>query len=209
MEEKQIEILKIATDEFATNGFYQTKTDIIAEKANVSKGLVFHYFKTKKNLYNETIKEAMIQLEKAMNEWEPPVNNLLDLFDYSLKKKMELTKSHQFELQLVLDAYNHLDQFSEEVSRAINDYFERVNKVNYEMVAIIIRKLPLKNGVFEEDVIKLVLMIFNQIELDVKKTIEYENVIDPRLFDQVMFDARKQLSILENGFLRENRNFSR
>ncbi|MFW7432062.1 TetR/AcrR family transcriptional regulator [Vagococcus carniphilus] len=209
MEEKQIEILKIATEEFATNGFYQTKTDIIAEKANVSKGLVFHYFKTKKNLYSETIREAIVQLEKAMNEGEYPTNSLIDLFDYSLKKKFELAKSHQFEMQLILDVYSHLEQLPEEMNQEIDDYLERVNKASYEMVATIVRRLPLKNGIFEEDVVKLVLMIFNQIELDAKKTMEHEIVTNLRFFDQVMFDARKQLSILETGFLRENRNFSR
>ena len=209
MEEKQIEILKIATEEFATNGFYQTKTDIIAEKANVSKGLVFHYFKTKKNLYSETIREAIVQLEKAMNEGEYPTNSLIDLFDYSLKKKFELAKSHQFEMQLILDVYSHLEQLPEEMNQEIDDYLERVNNASYEMVATIVRRLPLKNGIFEKDVVKLVLMVFNQIELDAKKTMEHEKVTNLRFFDQVMFDARKQLSILETGFLRENRNFSR
>ena len=72
MEDKQLDILRVATEEFATNGFYKTKTDTIAEKAGVSKGLIFHYFKSKKNLYSEAVFTAIRELERLFDYREFP-----------------------------------------------------------------------------------------------------------------------------------------
>ncbi len=51
-QEKTIEnIVKAATKLFAKNGFERTSTESIAKEAGVSQGIIFHHFKTKKNLF--------------------------------------------------------------------------------------------------------------------------------------------------------------
>jgi DNA-binding transcriptional regulator YbjK len=45
-------ILAAAEIEFATNGFVATRTESIAARANVVKGLIFHYFKSKEGLFS-------------------------------------------------------------------------------------------------------------------------------------------------------------
>jgi len=50
-EEKRERILGAAIAEFA-KGFKQASTDNIVRAAGISKGLLFHYFGTKENLYN-------------------------------------------------------------------------------------------------------------------------------------------------------------
>jgi AcrR family transcriptional regulator len=44
-------ILKTATRLFARQGFDRTSTATIADEAGVSQGILFHYFKTKENLF--------------------------------------------------------------------------------------------------------------------------------------------------------------
>jgi AcrR family transcriptional regulator len=63
-------ILLAAFEEFAENGYLLASTNSIMKKADVSKGLIFHYFKNKKNLY----------LECA----ESVVNNIFDRVKISL-----------------------------------------------------------------------------------------------------------------------------
>lgn len=209
MEDKQLDILKIATREFAINGYYKAKTDIIAEEAKVSKGLVFHYFKSKKNLYIETIRESVKTLDNAFDESEFPQDSLVDLFDYSLKKKYEISRTHQDQMQLMLEVYSNLDHLPEELNQEITEYIEKVKMDNYEMVARIIRRMPIKNGVREEDVISLVVSLFNQLEIEAKESVKEQEVKDLSFFDQQVTDAKRKISILENGFLRVNKNFSR
>lgn len=50
-EEKRNKIIKAALEEFANNGYEKASTNRIVEKAEISKGLLFHYFKNKKRLY--------------------------------------------------------------------------------------------------------------------------------------------------------------
>ena len=50
-EEKQLRILNAAMEVFAQNDYKKVSTDLIAAKAEVSKGLLFYYFRNKKELY--------------------------------------------------------------------------------------------------------------------------------------------------------------
>ena len=50
-QDKQDRILNAAMEEFAGNGYKNTSTNKIVKKAGISKGLLFHYFSNKKELY--------------------------------------------------------------------------------------------------------------------------------------------------------------
>jgi len=49
--EKQEKILEAAIEEFADKGFKKASTNEIIKEAQISKGILFHYFKNKKNLF--------------------------------------------------------------------------------------------------------------------------------------------------------------
>ena len=50
-EEKRQRILNAAMKEFAARGYEHASTNRIVEDADIAKGLLFHYFKSKKQLY--------------------------------------------------------------------------------------------------------------------------------------------------------------
>lgn len=50
-EEKQRRIVNAAMEVFAKNEYKRASTDDIAARAGISKGLLFHYFGSKKELY--------------------------------------------------------------------------------------------------------------------------------------------------------------
>ncbi|MFF2890341.1 TetR/AcrR family transcriptional regulator [Paenibacillus sp. NPDC057967] len=50
-EEKRDRVINAALKEFAMKGYTAASTNEIAKEAGISKGLVFHYFKSKKDLY--------------------------------------------------------------------------------------------------------------------------------------------------------------
>ena len=58
MTDKQIKILYVALELFATDGFNATSTSQIAKKAGVSEGLIFRHFENKKGLLNALISDA-------------------------------------------------------------------------------------------------------------------------------------------------------
>ena len=50
MDEKNERIFQAAKELFAIHGYHQTSTNLIAEKADVSKALIFHHFNRKRKL---------------------------------------------------------------------------------------------------------------------------------------------------------------
>jgi TetR/AcrR family transcriptional regulator len=61
-------ILDAAEIEFATNGFAAARTESIAARANVVKGLIFHYFKCKEGLYEAVLVRAYQPLSEALDK---------------------------------------------------------------------------------------------------------------------------------------------
>jgi TetR/AcrR family transcriptional regulator len=61
-------ILDAAEIEFSTNGFAAARTESIAARANVVKGLIFHYFKSKDGLYEAVLVRAYQPLSEALDK---------------------------------------------------------------------------------------------------------------------------------------------
>lgn len=58
-EHKQKRILNAALQEFAENGYEQASTNKIVKNAEIGKGMLFHYFNNKKELYHYLIDYAI------------------------------------------------------------------------------------------------------------------------------------------------------
>lgn len=61
-------ILAATEIDFATNGFAAARTESIAAWANVVKGLILHYFKSKEGLYEAVLVRAYQRLKEALDK---------------------------------------------------------------------------------------------------------------------------------------------
>jgi TetR/AcrR family transcriptional regulator len=61
-------ILAAAEIEFAINGFAAARTESIAARANVVKGLIFHYFKSKEGLFEAVLERAYEPFSEALDK---------------------------------------------------------------------------------------------------------------------------------------------
>lgn len=66
MNEKELQAIKskekimsVAIEEFAINGYKAASTNVISKKANISKGLLYHYYSSKEKLYLAVIRVAI------------------------------------------------------------------------------------------------------------------------------------------------------
>lgn len=66
--EKQEKILQASVEEFAHYGYEKASTNRIIEKAKVSKGLLFHYFGNKRELYLQTLERCVVFFEKYLQK---------------------------------------------------------------------------------------------------------------------------------------------
>ncbi len=99
--EKQDAIINAALMVFAENGYKKASTDVIVKEAGISKGLLFHYFESKKGVYefvyDYSIKYTMIELNQTVKKDET------DFF--SIQRMIELTKTR------VMKNYPYMQQF--------------------------------------------------------------------------------------------------
>lgn len=89
--EKQERILDAAIKEFARKGYDKASTNEIVKEADISKGLLFHYFQNKKNLFLFLYQYC---IDLTLNEYYKKINwDDKDIFlrlRKSLKIKLEL-----------------------------------------------------------------------------------------------------------------------
>lgn len=78
-------ILAAAEVEFATNGFSAARTESIAARANVVKGMIFHYFKSKEGLFEAVLERAFEPfhevLEKGVDKNQTATDSLVSLVE--------------------------------------------------------------------------------------------------------------------------------
>lgn len=67
-EEKKNKILATALKEFSENGYEQASTNSIVKEAGISKGILFHYFKTKRDLYLYVVFYSMELMYRRLSE---------------------------------------------------------------------------------------------------------------------------------------------
>lgn len=89
--EKQKEIINTAIKEFVQSGFKKASTNEIVQRANISKGSLFNYFNSKKDLYLYLIDYGS-QIIKDLN-------NQIDLSESDVFKRIEKIGLQKFYVQ--------------------------------------------------------------------------------------------------------------
>lgn len=118
-EQKQKKIINAAMEVFGQNEYKRASTDLIAVKAEISKGLLFYYFHNKKELYL-FVYNYLLKVMKEM-AGEPSFRDISDFFDllkYFSKRKIRLLKENPYIIEFSMRAFY---SEREDVSEALKD----------------------------------------------------------------------------------------
>jgi AcrR family transcriptional regulator len=89
-DERKDQILEAAVKVFARRGFTGTKMSMIAVEASISHGLLYHYFKSKEELFNAlvqvAIEESLDTMRRAYEIPGSPIEKLETLTKFVLDK---------------------------------------------------------------------------------------------------------------------------
>jgi AcrR family transcriptional regulator len=75
VDERRAQLLALGLELFSQNPYDELKIDAVAEKAGISKGLLYHYFPTKRAFYVEVLRagaQELLQLT-AVDKESPPL----------------------------------------------------------------------------------------------------------------------------------------
>lgn len=121
--EKQKQIINAAIKEFVRNGFEKAFTNEIVKRANISKGSLFNYFNSKKDLYLYLIEYS----SKAIVN----LNEEIDLSETDLFKRIERVALQKFYVQQKYpQAFEFLASTKQEESVEVKDIIkQRLNPI--------------------------------------------------------------------------------
>ncbi|MFZ5353802.1 MAG: TetR/AcrR family transcriptional regulator [Bacillota bacterium] len=132
-EEKRSKIIDCALAEFAEKGYEQASTNNIVKEAGISKGILFHYFKTKKDLYKYLLFYSIdIMYTKMIKMMDFKSNDYFERMLEVSAIKMSIQIEYPEIYSMVVDMYrsNQQDIIQEIVARympLLGEYFQKLN----------------------------------------------------------------------------------
>lgn len=157
--DRREKIIKAAISEFAEKGFEGASTNEIAKKAGVAKGLIFHYFGNKENLYIHAYRAVT---DTLVNEFEKFVGKAGEKDFFQMLKewgywKLEFMVNHPDLADFMLTILSVPDRVRLKVMSEVKD----VQREGWEILLEKLRSLPLRNDVDPETVLKFIVALFN------------------------------------------------
>lgn len=105
-EERREAILGAAIEMFGRSDYKGASTEAIAAKAGISKGLLFFYFKNKKELYLYLMEHLMERISKVVIDDEfYRIDDFFELFRYTATRKRAMLETIPFVLDFSIRAY--------------------------------------------------------------------------------------------------------
>jgi AcrR family transcriptional regulator len=84
-------ILAAAEQEFARHGLESARTEDIAERSGVTKGMIYHYFESKEKLYQAALEQVFAPLLLSLQQFADPEANSAEALDGIVRRILELT----------------------------------------------------------------------------------------------------------------------
>lgn len=129
--ERQDLIRSSAMIEFGEGTFKKTSADSIAKRANISKGLLFHYFKDKRELYLYLFQYALdICIKQYMlKTYDFGETDFFLALEMGQKVKMDMVRRYPGLFRFVMRAYYERDSIlSPKLRKGLNDLLETTSR---------------------------------------------------------------------------------
>ncbi|MFA5971794.1 MAG: TetR/AcrR family transcriptional regulator [Lentimicrobiaceae bacterium] len=170
-------IVESATKYFSKYGFSKTTMDEIAKNIHKAKGVLYYYFKSKEELFNEVLKQELSKVKKELKKIvDSDDDTLIILKEYMLTRLKLLHKAVNYHETLRADFFEKYyfvkdvrDDFTEFERTQITNILKKGKKEGY---------LNVKNI---NSTVNIAIMIISSIEFPLflqNKYAEYENTME-------------------------------
>jgi TetR/AcrR family transcriptional regulator len=163
--EKQDRILNAAIKEFAQKGYDNASTNEIVKEAEISKGLLFHYFQNKKQLFLFLYDHCVdLMVNEVLGKIDFSETDFFARVRQTALVKMELLKKHPNVMRFVEGAY--MDD-SREVKLEIESKQKEFIQINSKKIFEDIDYSRFKEGIDIQKVLKVVMWSFEKMAEEV------------------------------------------
>lgn len=196
-QQSKLKIINAALEEFGQNDYFTASTNNICKNNGISKGLLFHYFTTKDEIFMECVKkcfdELSLYVEEHTNIDEKDVEkNLTNYMECRVKFFNKYPLYKKIFYTAVFNTPPHLIDQIEEARK-------KMNYINERLLSTLMDNLKLKENVNKEKTIKIIIN-FTNFMLSSHRTIE--NVED-NFIEEANKEVIQVIKMLFYGIARE------
>ena len=199
--ERRQKLIYAIVDEFSKYPYKKASINSIVKKAGISKGLIYHYFEDKQDLYYSTIehviRELFTELDKQI-DWDE--SDIFERIKQFITVKAELSDQNPGYYEFVLKTYenedgsidlNRIKAISEEFGIPIVEYTQKVFTHNIDFSRF---KDPLK----VKESIRIIQWTFEGIN----KSLFEDRDLSDRIFDKEHFleELNSYSDVLKEAF---------
>jgi TetR/AcrR family transcriptional regulator len=198
--EKRGRILNAAINEFAQKGYKNASTNEIVREAGISKGLIFHYFKSKKQLYIFLYDYLMeIMREEYFQKLWLDEKDFLEKIRMASLTKLELYRRHPLIFKFFLTAYAETDA---EVKNEIQARNQKMIETNLPRIYDNVDMSNLRDGVDRQKAINLIVWA---LEGYANSKIPEFKTMDEKEFSDLVAELATYLEILKQCFFKNGK----
>ncbi len=189
---KKQELFNACFAEFAQYGYDKANTNRICEAAGVSKGLLFHYFGSKKSLYILCVEQCITDILSLIDGFSTEGMSFAEAISAYGSRKMRFFEEHPLHYSLIIGAFAHTP---DDVKAELSARFAELSRLSAEMMTSLIGKLNLKPGVTEQVAIQLVSAVIGVMEQ------KYMPVVRNGPLTEELYERMKDEYLTLMGFL--------
>ncbi|MBN2604272.1 MAG: TetR/AcrR family transcriptional regulator [Bacilli bacterium] len=197
-DQRKNRILEAALIEFADKGYKRASTNTIVKQANVSKGLLFHYYISKKDLYILIFKSAIETItEDLYNNVDFTENDVLNRLYQSTVAKIESYTSHPLFVKFL---ENHSSIAEEDIIKETSKIEAKYASETFEKIFSNIDYYLFREAINVERSLDVVKWTIDRISTDWKKS--NNNQITPETLEELTMDISHYLDLFREAFYR-------
>jgi len=197
-EEKKKRIIDVVIKEFAVNGYDKASTNSIVKKANISKGILFHYFQSKKNLFLYIFDYCLVNLtDKYYSVKETDPRDIFERFIWISIRKIKIIQEEPLMNKLVFSAISNMPELLKlELTERYSKYYEEHMPKFFEDIDT----SRFRKEIDKQKAIELVMMCMDSISN--KYLQKYKNISVDEVFndvEKIMAECNEYMDILKFG----------
>jgi TetR/AcrR family transcriptional regulator len=195
---KKERIIAACLDEFSQHGYQNASTNRIVKKAEISKGILFHYFGSKKNLYIYILDYALdLYMEKIFQN----LGSLsTDFFERVMEiglVKIEIAKKTPTIHKMIVDAFiQSPDELQQELERKYKELYHK----SMPMLVKDLDTSQFKEEIDQAKAIELILFALEGVSnkyIKLFKAMPYHKILEE--IDKITEEYKEYISILKYG----------
>ncbi|HHV74721.1 MAG TPA: TetR/AcrR family transcriptional regulator [Thermoanaerobacterium sp.] len=196
-DEKRNRIIEASLREFSEKGYMRASTNEIVKNAGISKGLLFHYFKSKKNLFLYLFDRVVDEFVAAFYEFIDDSSS--DIFDRLMswtmvKFRLYYKKPLEYRF-LTVSIYDSPEEIKD-------DILKRYERISSEVMKKFMGNLDLSRFRKDVDISRSLSFIMTSIEAIANNYIKMYNHDIDRLIadkDKIIDDLKSCINMLKYG----------